>query len=151
MGRHIPRIGLKSFAFFEAVKGLLVLVVGAGLLALIHRNIQYEAADIVRFFHLNPARHYPEIFIRTISNFDSTHLWFLSLSAILYAIIRLAEAYGLWHNRLWALWFAVASDGLFLPMELFELIERVTIPRLFILLLNVALLVYLIRHMRQGR
>jgi uncharacterized membrane protein (DUF2068 family) len=71
--------GLKFLALFEAAKGMLVLLVGAGLLTLIHRNIQYEAADIVQFFHLNPASRYPEIFLKTLSDINSTNLWFLSV------------------------------------------------------------------------
>ncbi len=149
--KRIPDIGLKSFALFEAAKGLLVLVVGAGLLALIHKDIQSEAADIVKFFHLNPARHYPEIFLKTIAHLDNTHLWFLSVSAILFAAIRLAEAYGLWFDQAWAVWFAIASDSLFLPMEMYELIDRITTLRLLVLLFNVLLLVYLIRHVQLVR
>jgi uncharacterized membrane protein (DUF2068 family) len=142
--------GLKFLAFFEAGKGILVLLVGAGLLTLIHRNVQYEAADIVKFFHLNPARHYPEIFLKTLSNVNNTNLWFLSVSAILYVIIRMAEAYGLWHNRAWAIWFAVASGALFLPIEIFELYERITFPRFLVFLVNIALIFYLSRRIKQN-
>ncbi len=149
--KRFAGIGIKSFAIFEGAKGLLVLAVGAGLLALIHRHLQYEGADIVKFLHLNPARHYPEIFLKTIAHLDSSHLWFLSVSAILYAVVRLAEAYGLWFDQAWAVWFAVASDAIFLPVELFELLDRVTVPRLLILLFNVSLLIYLFHHMRQAR
>jgi uncharacterized membrane protein (DUF2068 family) len=141
--------GLKFLALFEAAKGTLVLLVGAGLLAFIHRNVQNEGADIVQFFHLNPAWHYPEIFLKTLSDINSTNLWLLSVSAILYVIIRMAEAYGLWHNRAWAVWFAVASSALFLPIELFELYKRMSIPRLMILLLNIALILYLARDIKQ--
>jgi Predicted membrane protein len=144
-------IGLKFLALFEAAKGMLVLLVGAGLLTLIHRNVQNEGADIVQFFHLNPAWHYPEIFLKTLSNINSANLWFLSVSAILYVIIRMAEAYGLWHDRAWAIWFAVASSALFLPIELFELYKRITIPRFLVLLLNIALILYLSRHIKQSR
>jgi uncharacterized membrane protein (DUF2068 family) len=63
----------------------------------------------------------------------------------------MAEAYGLWHNRAWAMWFAVASDALFLPIEIFELYERITIPRFLILLVNIVLILYLSRHIKQSR
>ena len=116
--------GLKFLASFEAAKGILVLLAGAGILTLIHRNVQYEAMDIVQFFHPNPARHYPEIFLKTFSDIGNTNLWILSVSAVLYVIIRMAEAYGLWHDRAWAIWFAVASSALFLPIEIFELYEK---------------------------
>ncbi len=143
--------GLKFLALFEASKGMLVLLAGAGLLTLIHRNIQYEAIDIVQFFHLNPARHYPEIFLKTLSNINNINFWFLSVSAVLYVIIRMAEAYGLWHDRSWAIWFAVASAALFLPIEISDLLERITTPRFLVLLVNVALILYLFRHIKQSR
>jgi uncharacterized membrane protein (DUF2068 family) len=140
---------LKLLSLFEAGKGLLVFLVGAGLLSLIHKSTQQEAAEIVKFFHLNPARHYPEIFINTLANLSDARLWFLSVSAILYSLIRFAEAYGLWNDRLWAIWFAIASGALFLPMELYELTEKLSIVRAVILLLNIVLIFYLLRLSRQ--
>jgi uncharacterized membrane protein (DUF2068 family) len=140
---------LRLLSLFEACKGLLVLLVGAGLFTLIHKNAQQEAAEIVKIFHLNPARHYPEIFINSLTNLSDARLWFLSISAIIYSLIRFAEAYGLWYDRLWAIWFAIASSALFLPMELSELIEKLTIVRIVIILLNILLVFYLLRLSRQ--
>jgi uncharacterized membrane protein (DUF2068 family) len=142
------KTALRLLSLFEAGKGLLVLFVGAGLLSFIHKNTQQQAAEIVSIFHLNPARHYPEIFINTLANLGNAHLWVLSASALLYSLIRFAEAYGLWNDRLWAIWFAVASSALFLPLELFELSEKFTIVRSVILLLNILLVFYLFRLSR---
>jgi uncharacterized membrane protein (DUF2068 family) len=139
---------LRLLSLFEAGKGFLVLLVGAGLLSLIHKNVQLDAAEIVKIFHLNPARHYPEVFINTLANLGNVRLWFLSISALLYSFIRFAEAYGLWFDRLWAIWFAVASSALFLPMELYELIDTPTKFRFIILLMNILLVVYLYRSGR---
>ena len=139
---------LKLLSVFEASKGLLVLLVGAGLLTLIHKNAQQEAAEIVKIFHLNPAHHHPEIFINTLANLSNTHFWLLSASAILYTLIRFVEAYGLWYDRLWAIWFAVASGALYLPMELYEIIETPTKARFIILLMNILLVAYLYRSGR---
>lgn len=135
---------LKLLSLFEAGKGLLVFLVGFGLVSLIHKSAQQEAAEIVKILHLNPARHYPEIFINTLTHLSDARLWFLSISAILYSLIRFAEAYGLWYDRLWAIWFAIASSALFLPMELYELIEHLTIVRAVIFILNILLVFYLL-------
>ena len=148
MKQHQSKKALKLVSLFEASKGLLVLLVGAGLLTLIHKNAQQEAAEIVKIFHLNPAHHYPEIFINTLANLNNTHLWLLSASAILYSLIRFVEAYGLWYDRLWAIWFAVASGALYLPMELYEILETPTKVRFIILLLNILLVAYLYRSGR---
>jgi len=61
---HIDhRAGLRAVAVFELLKGLLVLLAGAGALSLIHQNVQGVAEQLVRRSHLNPAHHYPRIFI----------------------------------------------------------------------------------------
>jgi uncharacterized membrane protein (DUF2068 family) len=146
--QHKSKNILRLLSLFEAGKGLLVLLVGAGFLSLIHKNTQQEAAEIVRILHLNPARHFPEIFINTLANLSNVRLWFLSISAILYSMIRFAEAYGLWYDRLWAIWFAVASGALFLPMEIYELTEKFTAVRIIILLMNTLLVFYLFRLSR---
>jgi uncharacterized membrane protein (DUF2068 family) len=139
---------LKLLSLFEAGKGLLVFLVGTGLVTLIHKSAQQEAAEIVRFFHLNPARHYPEIFINTLANLSDVRLLFLSVSAMLYSLIRFAEAYGLWKDRLWAIWFAVASGALFLPMEVYEVIEKCSVGRVVILCTNIVLVIFLFRLSR---
>jgi len=56
-------VGVRGIAIIEAIKGLLVLLVGFGLLSLAHRDVEQFAAELVRHAHLNPASHYPHIFI----------------------------------------------------------------------------------------
>ncbi len=51
--------GIRIVAAFEAAKGVLVLLVGFGLLALVHHDAQAMAEQLVERFHLNPASRYP--------------------------------------------------------------------------------------------
>src|SRR2546423_9641575 len=55
--------GVRAVAFFEALKGALVLVAGFGLLALVHRDLEVLAERLVRHSHLNPPGPYPRAFI----------------------------------------------------------------------------------------
>jgi hypothetical protein len=48
--------GLRIVALFEGAKGVLLLAAGFGLLSLIHDDVQKMAEELVRHFHLNPAR-----------------------------------------------------------------------------------------------
>ena len=50
-------VGVRGIAIIEAIKGLLVLLVGFGLLSLAHRDVEQFAAELVRHAHLNPASH----------------------------------------------------------------------------------------------
>src|ERR1051325_10125084 len=131
-----PPVGLSTIAVFEAAKGAIVLLVGLGLLSLLHRDVGALAAQLVRRSHLNPARHYPEIFLRAVTHVTDARLWALAGGAAAYAALRFIEAYGLWHRRVWAEWFALLAGGLYLPVELYEFVKRPTGLRLGVFLVN---------------
>ena len=59
--------GLRAVAIFEGVKGGLV-AAGCGAAALVHRDLQSVAEEVVSHFHLNPASRYPHIFLDTRPN-----------------------------------------------------------------------------------
>ena len=135
--------GLRFVALFEAAKGGIVLVVGFGLLSLIHKDAQDLAERFVAHLHLNPASHYPRIFIQAAADLDDARLWLFAAFAFIYAMFRFVEAYGLWCVRRWAEWVALVSGGIYLPVEVYELFQRVTWPRAFAFVFNVLLVMYL--------
>src|SRR5882762_7238896 len=111
--------GVHLIAIFEALKGLIVLAAGFGLLHFIHRDLQATAEELVRHSHLNPAHHYPRIFIEAASRTSPARMRFLAGMAFLYSTIRFVEAWGLWNLKAWAEWFAILSGSIYVPIELF--------------------------------
>jgi len=109
---------VRAVALFEAAKGTLVLLTGFGALSLIHHDAQRIAEQLVGHLHLNPAKH---------------------------GLIRFVEAYGLWLGRRWAEWFAAVSGGIYIPFEIYELLQRVTWLAIGALVVNV-LIVGLMIH-----
>jgi uncharacterized membrane protein (DUF2068 family) len=142
--RRGPRLGgLRVVALFEGGKGGLVLITGLGLLAFIHRDLHNAAEEVVRHFHLNPSHHYPRIFLDAAARVNDTRLWLLALSAFLYAVVRLIEAFGLWHRKRWAAWFGVLSGGIYIPVELVEVAHGLSWIKLTVLSINLAIVAYL--------
>ena len=78
--------GVRTVAVFEAAKGLLVLVAGFSLLSLVHHDVQHTAETIVRHLHLNPARHYPRVFIEAAGRVSNSRLWLLAGGAFAYSL-----------------------------------------------------------------
>ena len=56
---------------------------------------------------------------------------------------RFVEAVGLWLRRQWAQWFGFLTSGIFIPVELFEIIHGVTWPKATVLTVNAAIAIYL--------
>jgi len=137
--------GLQAVALFEGAKGALVLLTGCGLLTLIHQDLHLAAERLVRQIHLNPARHYPTIFIEAAGRVTDSQLWAYAFAALLYSLVRFAEAFGLWTGRRWAEWFGLVSGGIYIPIELYEAIQKPSWPRLTVLVVNTGIVVYLLR------
>jgi uncharacterized membrane protein (DUF2068 family) len=136
--------GLRAVAIYEAAKGALVLLAGFELLSLMHRDAQHLAEQLVAHLHLNPAKGYPRVFIDAATNLTDTRLWLLAAFALAYVGIRWIEAYGLWFERRWAEWLAVASGGIYVPAELYEIYLGVTWTKMLLLTVNVCIVAYLI-------
>jgi uncharacterized membrane protein (DUF2068 family) len=141
---------IRSVAVFEAAKGLLVLIAGFGLLSLVHRDVHALAVQLIAHAHLNPAARYPHIFLDAANHLSDSSLVLYALGAGAYACMRLVEAYGLWLGRGWAQWLAALSSGLYVPVELFELDKHATWLGLGILMVNLAIVVIMLRSVRQG-
>ena len=136
--------GIRAVAVFEALKGALVLSAGLSLLSLVHHDLQAVAERLVRHSHLNPARHYPRIFIEAASHTNDSRLRSLAALAFLYAAVRFIEAYGLWRMRVWAEWFAIIAGSVYLPVEVYEIFRRATWMRGLVLLTNLFIVAYLV-------
>ena len=70
---------------------------------------------------------------------------------LVYALVRFAEAYGLWRGKHWAEWFAVISAALYLPLEFRHLAYHPTALSVAVILLNVLILIYLGKLLAQQR
>lgn len=144
-------IGLRSVAALEGMKGLIVLVSGFGLASLVHHDAQQVAEALVRHLHLNPARHYPQIFIDAAARLNDMRLWALAAAAGGYASLRLIEAYGLWKARAWAEWLAAISGAIYIPFEIYELSRGVTALRVVTFVCNVVIVAVMVRALMLRR
>ena len=68
----------------------------------------------------------------------------VACGAFAYATVRFIEAYGLWHMRAWAEWFAIISGSIYLPVEVYELIRHPTLVKAVVMAVNVMVVGYLV-------
>ena len=140
---HPSKTGIHLIAIFEAVKGVIGLIAGFGILSLMNRDIIEFAEDLVGFLHLNSEGRLAHGIVETITKLDSSNIKLFFFLSLIYAAVRFVEAYGLWRLRAWAEWFAIISGSLYIPVELYELIHKPTWIRAGILIFNIAIVAYL--------
>jgi uncharacterized membrane protein (DUF2068 family) len=75
---------------------------------------------------------------------DPRTLTWLALGLAGYALIELAESFGLWQGKRWGEYFAMVATSIFVPYEIYDLSVKVTWLRLLAFGVNLLLVVYLV-------
>ena len=70
---------------------------------------------------------------------------------LLYAGLFLAEGTGLWLRKRWGEWLTVIITSSLVPVEVYEIHRHPSWAKVVVLILNVAIVVYLIYHIRSRR
>jgi uncharacterized membrane protein (DUF2068 family) len=142
---------IRAVAYFEACKGLLAIAAASGLLALLHKDVADFALRMVHLMHLNPASHYPSIFIDAASRVGDSRLWLLAVGAAFYSMLRLGEAYGLYYEKTWAEVVAAASGAIYVPFEVLGLLHHPNLLHATLLAVNLAIVALMLYALWQRR
>lgn len=144
-----PRFGvLRLIALYKIVKVLLLLLVAYGELrlrdaSLVAKLLSWASARPYGLEHRVVSR-----LVEWFSGLSSSRAEALRLVTLGYAAIFAVEGVGLWMQKRWAEWLTVVITASLVPLETWEMFYRPTIGKLAILLGNVAIVAYLIWHVR---
>jgi uncharacterized membrane protein (DUF2068 family) len=86
--------------------------------------------------------------LRTVIEARTSTLAGVSIGLLIYGILQIVEGVGLWMLKRWGEYFAVVATSLGLPIEIYELTEKITVFRLGALVINIAAVLYLLLSKR---
>jgi uncharacterized membrane protein (DUF2068 family) len=144
---------LRLFAIERFLRGLVFLAVAYGLFRYRSSRISVEQAfdrdlPIIRdlFRQLGFNIQHSKLFglLQHALALSTKALTVLAIGALLYAIIELVEATGLWLAKRWGEYFAMIATSLGLPLEIYDLTRKVTVTALLLFAINLALVLYLV-------
>jgi len=137
--------GVRTVATFEFTKGIVVVLAGLGVFSMRHKDIWGVTESFLHFFHLHPHHHrLVGVFVALMHRVGDVRLWKVATVAAIYVTLRFVEAYGLWFVRPWAEWLAFASGAIYIPFEANDLWRRPDAIRLLIIVINVAIVLYML-------
>lgn len=140
---------LLLIALFKLFKGIALLAVGIGALRLVHKDIARTTARWVALLRVDPQNHYVHALLVRAFNINPHQLKALSAGTFIYAALLLTEGTGLLLRKRWAEYFTIITTGGLIPLEVYELAKHVTIAKTAVLLVNVAIVVYLVLRVRR--
>ncbi|MCU1309858.1 MAG: hypothetical protein JWO20_983 [Candidatus Angelobacter sp.] len=141
--------GLLLIAFLKILKGLSLLLIGVGALHLLHKDVEAIASywcDVLRID--SDSRFFGHIGTRLMA-IDDRQLRVISAVTFFYSTVMLTEGIGLFMGQRWAELLTIIATASFLPFELFEVIAHFSLGRVVLLLVNIAVVGYLIWVVRK--
>jgi uncharacterized membrane protein (DUF2068 family) len=141
--------GLRVIAAFKLLKALALIAVGVGALRLLHKDVAAIAEHWINMFQVDPHNHFIDLLLAKLANVNDHRLKELSIGTFIYAGVFLVEGTGLALQKRWAEYFTIVTTASLLPIEIYELARRLSIGRSLALLINLAVVAYLIFELRR--
>lgn len=143
--------GLRLIAAFKLLKGLALLALGIGALKLLHKDVEAVVVHWINVFQVDPHSHYLQLLLEKLSILDDRRLKELSVGTFVYSAIFLTEGVGLAFRKSWAEYLTIITTASLLPLEIYELAKHASIGKVLALVINLAVVVYLVLVIRQSR
>jgi uncharacterized membrane protein (DUF2068 family) len=141
---------LLLIALFKLLKGLLLVGVGIGAFKLLHRDLGETVAHWVNVLRVDPENRFVHGLLSRVLRINANQLKELGVGTFIYAGLLLTEGTGLLLRKRWAEYFTIITTGLLVPLEVYELVRHLTTVKVIVLIVNVAIVIYLIVHVRRG-
>jgi uncharacterized membrane protein (DUF2068 family) len=142
---------LRVIAVFKFLKAALLIALSVGAFRLLHRDVGEFAEHWVRQFGLDPGNRWIDRALARVASLRPEQIRKLGLGGLLYAGLFLAEGIGLWLQKRWGEWLTVIITGSLAPLEIYEIYRHPTVVRVAVLVINVAVVGYLIYGIRSAK
>jgi uncharacterized membrane protein (DUF2068 family) len=140
---------LLAIAIFKFIKGAALLGLAFGALSFLHKDVASEVERWIDQLRIDPDNKFIGALLSKLQLVHTKELKELSALGVGYAALFLTEGTGLLFRKRWAEWLTIIATSSLMPFEVYELVEKFTVVRLLALLINAAVVLYLIYVVRQ--
>jgi uncharacterized membrane protein (DUF2068 family) len=143
--RHGPRDrGLLLIGLFKLGKSLFFFCLGMGAIHLLHKDLGDEVLRLAAALKFDPENRFVSLVLDKVDLIDAHRLRQIGFATFGYSAVALTEGIGLILEKVWAEYLTLILTISFLPWEMYELVRRPDWFRLGLLLINLAVLWYLV-------
>jgi uncharacterized membrane protein (DUF2068 family) len=145
------RRGLIAIGVMKLLKGLSLLVVGIGVLSLLHRDAAETVRHWIEYVRMDPHDRLIDHFLERVAGVSHRTLRRLGVGTLLYAAVFCTEGIGLLTAQHWAEYMTAGVTASFLPLEAYELIVHPSVVKAIVILANVVVVAYLVLEIKRER
>jgi uncharacterized membrane protein (DUF2068 family) len=143
--------GLLLIGLFKLAKAIFFFCIGVGAIHLLHKDLEDEVMRLAVRLKFDPESRFVALLLDKVDLIDAHRLRQISVATFGYSALALTEGIGLLMEKVWAEYLTLVLTISFLPWELYELARRPDWFRLSLLLINLAVLWYLIWLLRRKK
>ena len=138
-------------AIFKLVKVVLLVALGIGAFKLVGKDVGETLTRWTTHAHIDPGNRYLNAAIAHTTGITDRKLEALCVGTFVYAAVFATEGIGLLMKKRWAEYLTVVVTTSFIPLEIWEMTRHASAPKAITLVLNVAILVYLVVKLKKQR
>ena len=143
--------GLLTIGLFKLAEAAFFLLVGAGAIHFIHRDLGDSALRLAERLRIDPDGRLVSYLLDHLDAITAQRLKQIGLATFFYAGLRTTEGIGLVLEQLWAEYLTVGVTTAFLPWELYEIARHADWMRVCLLVANLIVLAYLVWWLGRNR
>jgi uncharacterized membrane protein (DUF2068 family) len=140
---------IRVIALFKLVKAVLLVVVGVGVLKLLHRDVGQVIEHWINLLQLDPDNQRIQNLLLKLWFVDDRKLKEIGAGTFCYAALFLTEGTGLLLRKRWAQYFTIIVTASFLPFEIYEMVHGASIVKAAVIVTNITILLYLSARLRK--
>jgi uncharacterized membrane protein (DUF2068 family) len=142
-------LGFRVIGIYKLVTGVLALIAGLAFVRFMGRDPALALEQWTA--HLGLDRNNPLIhrLISALTGIDRSRLRAMEAGTFFFAALRLVEGVGLFLERDWAGYLVVIATSSLIPFEIYEIVQKQSLPRIAILIVNLGIVAYLIIQLRK--
>jgi uncharacterized membrane protein (DUF2068 family) len=139
---------IRLIAICKLFKAALLIAFGVGAFRLIHKDLGNVLEHWIRALRFDPGQHFLDMALAKASHVSPEQIRKVGVGSFIYAALFLTEGTGLWMRKRWAERLTIIITSSLVPIEIYEIYRHPSWVKVVVLALNVAIVVYLIYHMR---
>ncbi|MGC2399334.1 MAG: DUF2127 domain-containing protein [Acidobacteriaceae bacterium] len=140
---------LRLIAVFKMLKATLLIVTAIGILKMMHSDVAATMDHWIARLGLDPGNRYVDLLMSKAANISPDKIKELGIASFVYAALFLTEGIGLWLLKRWAEWFTIVITASLVPLEVWEIFRHPSAGKILVLIINVAVVIYLIYRVRK--
>ena len=137
--------GLVLIALYKLLLALIFIGVGIGALHLVGKDIDDVLSTAAADLRFNPEGRFVNFLLDRASFLDDPMLRRIGFGAFCYAAIGILEGIGLYLEQAWAEYLTLIITASFLPLEVIEILHKLTTTKVLLLVVNALVLLYLLK------